>query len=199
MASNISNVLGGTRVLCVDDSPDALELLVIVLRNHGAEIVAVSSAEAAIALLRVESFDVIVSDLQMPPGLDGYDLAHELRKMERNDSDRPVIPTVAVSGDAMTPSMKRRFADFQVYLSKPFDHKLLVHVVARLAEADGAAVTEGSLARWEAKGLTAAAERESNAAKVATRAAAEGERVSLQSAHVPHMQRVRCQVTTDSR
>ena len=142
--------LAGVKVLCVDDDADMLHLLSVTLGRHGAEVTTCSSAEAAIVCLRTHHFDVIVSDLRMPPGLDGYDLAHALRKMERENPGRRGTPAVAVSGDAMMPSTKRRFADFQVYMRKPVDREQLVHVVARLVEADGAAIALGSLDSWEA-------------------------------------------------
>ena len=142
-------VLAGLRVLCVDDDADALELLSIVLRRHGATVTTLPSAELAIECLEQNVFQVVVSDLAMPPGLDGYDLAHALRQMEKDDPSRLATPTVAVSGDALTPSPKRRFADFQVYMQKPYEGERLVQIVERLAEADSEAVELGTLAQWE--------------------------------------------------
>lgn len=142
-------VLAGVKVLCVDDVPDALNLLALVLRRAGALVTTQSSAETAIQCLRDNLFDVLVSDIQMPPGLDGYDLVHVLRKMEKDDSARIATPTRALSSDALQYSSKKRFADFQVYMAKPFDQKHLVHIVDRLAEADGEAVKHGTLAAWE--------------------------------------------------
>jgi two-component system response regulator FlrC len=142
-------------VLCVDDDEDWSTLLAIVLRRHGAVVTTLSSAEAAIACLAGNVFDVVVSDISMPPGLDGYDLAHALRELEQKDPARLATPAVALSGDAARPSTKKRFADFQVYMSKTFDEGRLVDVVARLAEADSEAVKDGTLAAWEAKRGTA--------------------------------------------
>ncbi|MCX6123670.1 MAG: hypothetical protein NTV34_02810, partial [Proteobacteria bacterium] len=58
-------------------------------------------------------------------------------------------PTLALSPDARKLFKKKRFADFQVYMSKPFDINYLVHIVDRLAVADGEAVKYGTLAAWE--------------------------------------------------
>ncbi len=141
--------LTGASVLCIDDDADTLLLLSHILKRHGAKVTTSSSAEHAIARLVDSRFDVVISDIQMPPGLDGYDLAHALRQMEKDDDRRPETPLVAVSGIATSPSAKRRFADFQVYMQKPVDQKRLVHVVKRLVEADGETVKAGSLAQWE--------------------------------------------------
>ena len=142
-------VLAGVKVLCVDDMPDALNLLALVLRRAGALVTTLTSAETAIQCLRGNFFDVLVSDIKMPPGLDGYDLVHALRKMEKDDSARIATPTLALSADALQHSSKKRFADFQVYMAKPFDQKYLVNIVDRLAEADGEGVKHGTLAAWE--------------------------------------------------
>ena len=147
--SSAQGVLAGVKVLCVDDVPDALSLLALVLRRAGALVTTQTSAETAIECLRDNLFDVLVSDIQMPPGLDGYDLVHALRKMEKDDSARIATPTLALSADALQHSSKKRFADFQVYMAKPFDLKYLVHIVERLAEADGESVKHGTLAAWE--------------------------------------------------
>ena len=150
MASSIQHeVLAGLRVLCVDDDSDWLEVLAIVLDMHGAVVTTRPSAELAIECLTGSVFDVVISDLAMPPGLDGYDLAHALRKMELEDASRTVTPTLAVSGDALRPSQKKRFADFQAYLSKPLDAEQLVNMVGRLAQANGQAVSFGTLAKYD--------------------------------------------------
>lgn len=142
-------VLDGVNVLCVDDSQDSLALLTIVFKRSGANVKSCSSGEDALKETDAQRFDVIISDLSMPPGMDGYDLAHALRANQKEDGLSPT-PTMAVSGDANTPSAKRRFADFQVYMTKPFDQKQLVSIVERLVEADGAAVAAGTLALYDA-------------------------------------------------
>ncbi|MGZ3713513.1 MAG: response regulator, partial [Bdellovibrionota bacterium] len=150
-------VLNGIRILCVDDISAIVEFLRDFLQLKGASVTICTSAEKAIEILKNERFDVLISDLSMPPGLDGYDLAHALREMEEQDSSRELTPTIAISGDAMRPSRKRRFADFQVYMSKPIDSARLVHVIERLAEADSEAVKLGSLGGWEAQQAATAA------------------------------------------
>lgn len=144
-----TSVLAGASVLCIDDSSDVLNFLAHVLKRQGASVTTCRSAEQGIATLVEKRFDVVISDLQMPPGMDGYDLAHALRQLEADDPERQETPAVAVSGNATSPSPKRRFADFQVYMQKPVDQQRLVQVVRRLIEADGAAVKFGSLSEWE--------------------------------------------------
>lgn len=172
-------ILGGTKILCVDDSLDVLEFLSTFLIKKGAEITNCISAEEAIAILMKERFDILISDLSMPSGLDGYDLVHALRKMEKENPDRKATPSIMISGDALRPSRKRRFADFQVYMPKPFDATRLVYIVERLAEADAEVVKMGSLAGWEAKQATEAALVATEVAVAATAAATDATLAAL--------------------
>jgi CheY-like chemotaxis protein len=171
--TSTGNALNGIRILCVDDCSEVLGFLRVFLLSRGAIVTTSTSAEDAITLLRANRFDVLISDLQMPPGLDGYDLAHALREMEAENLGRPATPAILLSGNAMLPSRKRRFADFQVYMPKPFDKGRIVHIVERLAEADSEAVKLGSLAGWEAQKAVEAAVVATSVAGVATAAAAE--------------------------
>lgn len=139
--------LSKIRVLCVDDNEDSLFLLVRMLKNHGAIVASYLSSEEALLAMKEVKFDVIISDISMPT-LDGYDLVHALRDFE-SKRGKSGTPTVAVSSDVNTPSPKRHFGDFQVYMPKPFDQKRLIHIIERLAEADGAAVIAGTLEGWE--------------------------------------------------
>ncbi len=144
-----AKALVGVNVLCVDDSPDSLALLTFVLKRSGANVTSCASGADALRETVAHRFHVIISDLCMPPGMDGYDLAHALRANQKADG-MDSTPTVAVSGDANTPSSKCRFADFQVYMTKPFDQNHLVNIVERLVEADGDAVKAGTLALFDA-------------------------------------------------
>lgn len=59
-------------ILVVDDSPTYLATLVETLGGPGRKVTAVSSVGEALPLVREKSFDLIVSDFQMP-GLSGLD------------------------------------------------------------------------------------------------------------------------------
>ena len=65
--------LSGLRILVVDDEPDARELLVVVLQQYGAKVLAVESTDRALEVMDHWKPDVIVSDIGMP-GQDGYEL-----------------------------------------------------------------------------------------------------------------------------
>src|SRR5579864_3891542 len=67
------------RVLVVDDHRQARESMSDVLRQAGHQVQCVSSAMEALKVLDRESFDVVITDLQMP-GLTGLDFVRKLQK-----------------------------------------------------------------------------------------------------------------------
>ena len=60
------------RILIVDDDPLVPRTLCILLRKHGYEARAAASTEEALDVLTEQSFDVVISDINMP-GADGFD------------------------------------------------------------------------------------------------------------------------------
>jgi len=73
------------RVLVVDDDRDIRELVVEVLESLGYTTVAAESGPAALVLLDGgAAVDVVVSDVLMPDGMSGFQLAREIRRRSPN-------------------------------------------------------------------------------------------------------------------
>jgi len=67
------------RLLLVDDDKDALDGLINILRRDGYQVAGVLSGYEALNSLSKKSFDVVITDLNMP-GMHGLALIHEVRK-----------------------------------------------------------------------------------------------------------------------
>lgn len=65
-------------ILCVDDSPQALEICKGILEAGGYKVLCAASGTEALALLKMHAVDAAVIDHQMPE-MDGLDLAREMR------------------------------------------------------------------------------------------------------------------------
>ena len=106
------------RILAVDDHPDLLEMLTVLLEQQGAEVIGCESAgEAFEVLASNEALDAAVFDISMPDE-DGLTLLGRLRALE---TDRPGrLPVVALTAH-VTSDMERRCRDagFDHYLPKP--------------------------------------------------------------------------------
>jgi PAS domain S-box-containing protein len=121
----------GLRVLIVEDDADSRELLVTVLKQCRAEVVAVAGAAAAIRTLEVWRPDVLISDIEMP-GEDGYSLIRKVRALppERGGD----IPAAALTAYARAEDrMRALLAGFQIHVPKPVEPAELITVVASLA------------------------------------------------------------------
>jgi PAS domain S-box-containing protein len=79
-ANDVPDRLDGLRILVVDDEPDTRELLRQGLEYCGAEVKVAGSVAEALDHLKVSLPDILISDIGMP-GLDGYDLIREVRRL----------------------------------------------------------------------------------------------------------------------
>jgi CheY-like chemotaxis protein len=68
------------RVLIVDDDHDGADALGMTLEYLGCEVRLTQSGEEAINVAPTFAPQLVVLDLNMPPGMDGYQTAAELRK-----------------------------------------------------------------------------------------------------------------------
>jgi DNA-binding NarL/FixJ family response regulator len=77
------------RVLIVDDSPDALQMLSDALTMEGMHVVAASSGRQAVTMANMECPDLVLLDAMMP-GMDGFE-ACKIMKSIAGFEDVPVI------------------------------------------------------------------------------------------------------------
>ena len=127
-----STSISGMRVLVVDDEPDARELLRQLLERGDASVVTTDSADQALALVREQSFDVLLSDIGMP-GQDGNELMRRIRAL--GPAQGGDIPAVALTSYAQPEDCKRALdAGYQKHLTKPVDASELINVLASVGE-----------------------------------------------------------------
>lgn len=115
----------GARILVVDDTPQNLQLLGVVLRQQGYRLSAARSGREALQVAAAAQPDLILLDVMMPE-LDGFATCQRL-KADPALRDVPVIFLTARSGHE---DLLRGFAVGGVdYLTKPFERdELLVRV-----------------------------------------------------------------------
>ncbi len=107
------------RVLVVDDERSMRELLAIVLKREGYEVVLAENGRVAVAALEREPFDLLISDIKMPD-MSGVEV---LRAAKQMDSDiLGIMMTAFASTESAVEAMRLGACD---YLTKPFDIDLL--------------------------------------------------------------------------
>ena len=122
--------LDGVRVLLVESAPQVREVVAEVLGQCGAEVTAVDSAVAGLAILKRERPDALVSSLSMPEK-DGYWLIREVRKLPPDQGGD--VPAAVFTG-LSTPEHRLATlrAGFQYHIPKPVAPRRLAEVVALL-------------------------------------------------------------------
>ena len=120
------------RVLLADDNADLRDYISRLLVDHGYEVEAAADGEAALASLRLQRPDILVTDVMMPR-LDGIGLLAAVRA-DASLRDLPVVMLSARAGDDAKVAGLDAGADD--YLTKPFSaRELLARVAANIAMA----------------------------------------------------------------
>jgi signal transduction histidine kinase/DNA-binding response OmpR family regulator len=125
-----SDVLGGLRILIVDDEADTRELVQEVLARQGAEVRVSDSAAEALRTLAAWNPDLLISDIGMPVE-DGYELIRQVRNFDAEHHGE--IPAVALTAYVGVEDNRRALAaGFQTHLAKPIVPRALIETVARV-------------------------------------------------------------------
>jgi two-component system response regulator PilR (NtrC family) len=103
------------RLLIVDDEQSMRDMLRIVLKRDGYDVQVAENGKRAIELLRRESFDLLVSDIQMPDAT-GVDVLRVAKDVNRDIV--VFMMTAFASTDTAVEAMRLGAVD---YLTKPFN------------------------------------------------------------------------------
>jgi DNA-binding NarL/FixJ family response regulator len=113
------------RLLVVDDEPNLLRAVAACLKAGGYDVSTARSGREALLQLAGAVPDLIVSDIRMP-GMDGYQLARQLRGSPRT----ALVPVVFLTAKDETADRIEGFrAGVDAYLTKPFEPEELIAVV----------------------------------------------------------------------
>src|SRR5262249_54132022 len=110
-----------SRILIVDVTEATRELLARRLGREGHQVVEVANGRAALDLVALETFDLLLLDMMMPD-LNGYEVLMQLKADVRFRH----IPIIVISAlDEIDSVVRCIEAGAEDYLSKPFDPVLL--------------------------------------------------------------------------
>jgi signal transduction histidine kinase len=123
--------LAGLRIVAVDDEPDSLNLLQIVLQQHGARVFTADCAAQASKIIEEESPDVLISDIRMPVE-NGYNLIERVRLLE-NQKSKPIAAVALTSFTRAEDEQRARRAGFDAHLSKPLEPQILIQTILSVA------------------------------------------------------------------
>jgi CheY-like chemotaxis protein len=120
---------GKLRVLAVDDEPSVGSMVRRILRPQGHAVVTATSGEEALTCLARESFDVLISDVGMGPGMNGWELVERVRQAW------PAMHVVLATGwGAAIDSSEARAKGVDAVIAKPYRPADLEALLARLTQ-----------------------------------------------------------------
>ena len=102
-------------ILVVDDEPELREQLRRLFTREGHNVLAVADGRSAIDRATTERFDIVLLDVALGPGLDGYDVCRTLRER------RNVVPIIMLTAlDSEADAVLGLEAGADDYVTKPF-------------------------------------------------------------------------------
>ena len=111
------------KILVVEDNPDFQELLTAFLGHAGHDVTAAETAAEALKYTAETAFDLLLLDVMLPGGADGFELCAQIRKSQ----DVPVIMLTALDSEAH--QLKGYALQIDDYITKPVSMPLLMQKV----------------------------------------------------------------------
>ncbi len=123
------------KILIVDDDPDIVESMRVVLESHGYRVSCAASGQEGLRMTRQESPDLIVLDVMMPEGMDGFEVAREIKK-DPKMKHIPILMLTAIGEktglDFQKEAGDKDWLPVEDYCSKPLNHDTLLKKVSKL-------------------------------------------------------------------
>ena len=110
------------RILVVEDSATQAAALAGLLEEHGYEVTVARDGTAALAAVRAEHFDLVLSDIVMP-GMTGYEVCRRVK----TELGHPELPVVLLTGLSDPMDIVRGLeCGADNYITKPYDRRHLL-------------------------------------------------------------------------
>lgn len=127
--------MAGKKVLVVDDDPDILDAITVILESQGYQVVVARDGIECFDRLSAEKPDLMILDLLMPK-MDGFAVYKELKEPKWSQyQDMPILILTSVREEAS----RRRYEletgqelSSDNYLEKPISPKVLLDSVGKL-------------------------------------------------------------------
>ena len=123
------------KILVVDDDPDILDAITMILESQGYEVVTARDGVEGLANLKAEKPDLMILDLLMPK-MDGFGVLKELREPRWSEfRDVPILIQTAVREEAS----RRRYEletgvelEVEDYIEIPISPDILIQRIEKL-------------------------------------------------------------------
>jgi DNA-binding response OmpR family regulator len=135
------------KILMVDDDPSLVKMITFLLKDEGYDVISASTGTEALQTLQQQWVDMVILDIMLPRGMDGFEICRRVRETNR-------VPIIMLSAKGSTEDRVRGLLDgADDYLPKPCEPAELLARVKALARrsqaqpsaADSRLMTTGGL------------------------------------------------------
>jgi CheY-like chemotaxis protein/DNA-binding FrmR family transcriptional regulator len=130
------------KILVVDDDPDVVEFLRYILKKSAYEVVTAANADEAMSQVEAEKPDLIILDIMMPKGTEGFQFTWRLRS--RPEPEYRNIPIIVVTAIHDTTSLRfypeqsdgtygpGEYLPVEAFIDKPVNEEELLQRIERI-------------------------------------------------------------------
>lgn len=117
-------------VLVVEDNPNNMKLITLVLKKHGYETIEAVSGEDGVEKAATENPDMILMDVLLP-GIDGLETTRRIRKIKSMQK----VPIIAITSYAMAGDRDKVMeAGCNGYFEKPIDPLTIIEKIEKIVK-----------------------------------------------------------------
>ncbi|MBN1934710.1 MAG: response regulator [Anaerolineae bacterium] len=123
------------RILVIDDDPDFVEFVRIILEAGGYTVFCAYNAEQGLELLRLERPDLVLLDMLMSYSMAGPEVTRTMQQ----DAELRTIPLIVISSvftDKQAIEQQETFAFVSAFLTKPVEPSDLVQLIEKTLASD---------------------------------------------------------------
>ena len=126
MAKMVNNTNNAKKVMVVDDEPDVISVLEIVLKDNGFAVDSFIDPIAALNSYKVGLYNLLILDIKMPK-MDGFELYDEIKKID----DNAKVCFLTASEMYYMHSRKEKYCslDKDLFIQKPIANEDLVEEI----------------------------------------------------------------------
>lgn len=117
------------RILCVEDEPEMIDLMRLILSRRGFEVSGASGGLEGLSKIRANHPDLVLLDLMMPD-MDGWEVYQQMK----SDESLRKIPVIVVTAKAQSIDkvLGLHIAKVDDYIAKPFSPQELINSVDKV-------------------------------------------------------------------
>lgn len=117
------------KILLVEDNLLNQKVVIFYLQKLDCDITTAASGNEAIEIIRNQNFDLILMDIMLPEK-NGYEITHEIRRLEKENNVENPVPIIALTANAYDNDREKCIsAGMNEYLEKPFNAEQLIDMI----------------------------------------------------------------------